>query len=63
MAAASRSLATALWRARFASALLHPSYTTRRDATVQAPRVVFVALVDANGKRSMSVTGVYAHYR
>jgi hypothetical protein len=31
MAAASRSLATALWGARFASGLLHPSYTTNRD--------------------------------
>ena len=30
MAAASRSLATALWRARFASGLLHPSYTINR---------------------------------
>jgi hypothetical protein len=34
MAAASRSLATALWRARFASGLLHPSYTINRDTTL-----------------------------
>ena len=34
MTAASRSLATALWRARFASGLLPPSYTTSRDTTV-----------------------------
>ena len=34
MAAASRSLATALWGARFASGLLQPSYTTNRDTTV-----------------------------
>ncbi len=34
MAAASRSLATALSGARFASGLLQPSYTTKRDATV-----------------------------
>jgi hypothetical protein len=33
MAAASRSLATALWKARFASGLLHPSYTTNWDTT------------------------------
>ena len=33
MAAASRSLATALWGARFASGLLQPSYTTSRDTT------------------------------
>jgi hypothetical protein len=34
MTAASRSLATALRRARFASGLLPQSYTTRRDTTV-----------------------------
>ena len=33
MTAASRSLATALSRARFASGLLQPSYTTNRDTT------------------------------
>jgi hypothetical protein len=33
MAAASRSLATALWGARFASGLLQPNYTTKRDTT------------------------------
>jgi len=33
MTAASRSLATALWRARFASGLLQPSYTTSWDTT------------------------------
>ena len=33
MTAASRSLATALWGARFASGLLHPSYTTSWDTT------------------------------
>jgi hypothetical protein len=33
MTAASRSLATALWRARFASGLLPLSYTTKRDTT------------------------------
>jgi hypothetical protein len=35
MAAASRSLATALWGARFASGLLHPSYTINRDTTTR----------------------------
>ena len=34
MTAASRSLATALWEARFASGLLPQSYTTTRDTTV-----------------------------
>ena len=33
MATASRSLATAQWRARFASGLLPTSYTTTGDAT------------------------------
>jgi hypothetical protein len=33
MAAASRSLATALWEARFASGLLNPSYTIKWDTT------------------------------
>lgn len=33
MTAASRSLATALWGARFASGLLHPCYTTIWDTT------------------------------
>ncbi len=33
MTAASRSLATALWGARFASGLLPLSYTTRWDTT------------------------------
>jgi hypothetical protein len=33
MATASRSLATALWRARSASGLLRLSYTTLRDTT------------------------------
>jgi hypothetical protein len=33
MAAATRSLATALWGARFASGLLPRSYTTNRDTT------------------------------
>jgi hypothetical protein len=33
MAAASRSLATALWKARVASGSLPQSYTTGRDTT------------------------------
>ncbi len=33
MTAANRSLATAPWRARFASGLLPPSYTTTGDVT------------------------------
>ena len=33
MTTASRSLATALWGARFASGLLQLSYTTSRDTT------------------------------
>ena len=36
MAAASRSLATAQWRERFASGLLHPSYTMAWD-TISPP--------------------------
>ena len=38
MTAASRSLATALRRARFASGLLRLSYTTNRDTT-ERPRI------------------------
>ena len=41
MAAASRSLATALWGARFASGLLQPSYTTNRDTTPRSPAVTY----------------------
>jgi len=41
MAAASRSLATALWGARFASGLLHPSYTINRDTTFKARALQF----------------------
>ena len=37
MSAASRSLATALWAARFASGLLRLSYTTNRDTTEPRP--------------------------
>jgi hypothetical protein len=37
MATASRSLATAQWRARFASGLLRPSYTTSWDTTPPVP--------------------------
>ena len=33
MTTASRSLATALWRARFASGLPRPRYTTNWDTT------------------------------
>ena len=39
MTAATRSLATALWGARFASGLLPLSYTTRRDTTQSNPLV------------------------
>ena len=39
MTAASRSLATALWGARFASGLLPQSYTTNRDTTLQRPKL------------------------
>jgi ribosomal protein L33 len=39
MAAASRSLATALWKARFASGLLRRSYTTTWDATRNIERI------------------------
>ncbi len=37
MAPASRSLATTLWRARFASGLLRPSYTINWDTTLKSP--------------------------
>ena len=41
MTAASRSLATALWGARFASGLLPQSYTTNRDTTADEVYVRF----------------------
>ena len=49
MTAASRSLATTLWRARFASGLLRPTYTTKRDTTrgggaASVPKVIAEAL-------------------
>ena len=40
MTAASRSLATALWGARFASGLLPQSYTTNRDTTPYARNLI-----------------------
>ena len=40
MTAASRSLATALWGARFASGLLPQSYTTTRDTTQNSACVI-----------------------
>ena len=50
MTAATRSLATALWGARFASGLLPPSYTTTRDTTITS---IFSRnssnLIDASG--------------
>jgi hypothetical protein len=39
MTAASRSLATAPWGARFASGLLPQSYTTNRDTTIGGRRL------------------------
>ena len=38
MTTASRSLATALWGARFASGLLRPTYTTNWDTTSKRDR-------------------------
>ena len=38
MTAASRSLATALWKARFASGLLLKCYTTSWDTIAPSPR-------------------------
>jgi hypothetical protein len=48
MAAASRSLATALWKARVASGSLPQSYTTGRDTTAAA----FLAKLTAELRRS-----------
>ena len=42
MATASRSLATALWRARFASGLLRPSYTTSWDTTSRMEPQIYI---------------------
>ena len=43
MTAASRSLATALWRARFASGLLRPTYTTKWDTTQHSMLLCMIA--------------------
>ena len=50
MTAASRSLATALWGARFASGLLPQSYTTTRDTT--SCGVETVNTTESNGVRN-----------
>jgi hypothetical protein len=50
MATASHSLATALWRARFASGLLRPSYTTSLDTTLLSP----VETLPSKGFRQVS---------
>jgi len=49
MTTASRSLATALWRARFASGLLRQCYTTYRDTT--SGLVSWVRLAHGNAGR------------
>ena len=55
MTAASRSLATALWRARFASGLLRPCYTTTGDTTIandrRKPLARYGAMESALGER------------
>src|SRR5271169_6353889 len=48
MTAASRSLATALWRARFASGLLRRSYTTNWDTTDGRTREAAIPDRDGN---------------
>jgi hypothetical protein len=49
MATASRSLATALWGARFASGLLCLSYTTPRDTTQSRPSAAIRSLPSHRG--------------
>ena len=55
MTAASRSLATALWKARFASGLLRLSYTTKRDTTVWRPETQAIALRREDPRQPESV--------
>ena len=55
MTTASRSLATALWRARFASGLLRPRYTTNWDTTRDPSRT---ALATAQAQVAMAKAGV-----
>jgi hypothetical protein len=58
MAAASRSLATALWGARFASGLLRLSYTTNQDTTRRGVGDVPFPLFSRPGR--LRVTGMSA---
>ena len=44
MTTASHSLATALWRARFASGLLECGYTTNRDTTKEDRSVLGITV-------------------
>ena len=60
MAAASRSLATALWGARFASGLLQPSYTTNRDTTASACQCSLVIVLIAHWTRPSFAAGAVA---
>ena len=60
MAAASRSLATALSGARFASGLLQPSYTTKRDTTRHTRTSGFSTINQDVPKRILVVLG---HHR
>jgi hypothetical protein len=57
MAAATRSLATALWGARFASGLLPRSYTTNRDTTCAS---VFLAKAGREKTPAKSLGGLVA---
>jgi hypothetical protein len=50
MAAANRSLATALWEARFASGLLRRCYTTSRDTTGLARARALAAFAEMRNK-------------
>ena len=56
MTAASRSLATALWGARFASGLLPQSYTTNRDTT-EFPNSVAGSPIKIRSGKSWNVAG------
>jgi hypothetical protein len=58
MTTASRSLATALWGARFASGLLRPSYTTSWDTTMEENRdgkIILPAKRGGEGGRAVEV--------